>query len=198
MGLIVEYTAGQTPLDESELDGLLITSVSTRGELDEFEHYNIQQAIEWLYSRSFTAEQILSEEFICKIHKRMLGEVWAWAGKFRKTNKNIGIDKWQISMALRNLNDDALYWIQNEIYEPAEIAVRYKHRLVSIHCFANGNGRHSRLMADILMANVFKQEVFSWGMSNLSTSNEIRKSYIEALQAADKGDYRQLIEFAYL
>ncbi len=188
MGLELEYNDGQTPLDEEEKDGLLITTIATRGELDEFEQQNIEQAIQWTMSRSFKAETVFTEEFNRMIHKRMYSDVWAWAGEFRKTNKNLGIDKWQIPTELRCLLDDARYWHENSVYSPDEIAVRFKHRIVSIHCFPNGNGRHSRLMADIIIEKIYKQPVFTWGSS--------RAEYLKAVKAADQGDYSMLLVFA--
>src|ERR1700750_2035637 len=107
MGLDLEYGEGQTPLDDDEKEGLLIPTIATRGELDEFEQQNIEQAILWTLKRTFKPQAILKEEFIKNVHKRMYGDVWAWAGEFRKTNKNIGVDKWQIPTDLRNLLDDA-------------------------------------------------------------------------------------------
>ena len=144
MGFDLDYIDGQTPLDEEEKEGLLIPSIATRGELDEFEQQNIEQAVQWTFGRSFKPETVFTEDFVRLLHKRMFGEVWAWAGTFRKTNKNIGIDKWQIPIELRCLLDDVRYWHENNTYPPDEIAVRFKNRIVRIHCFANGNGRHSR------------------------------------------------------
>src|ERR1043165_6912386 len=156
MGLELEYDAGQTPLDEDEKEGLLIDIIATRGELDEFEQQNIEQAIQWTMARSFTAQTIFTETFICNLHRRMYGDVWKWAGTFRRTNKNIGVDKWQIPTELRSLLDDARFWYDNNTYPPDEMALRFKHRLVSIHCFPNGNGRHSRLMADLIVEKIYK------------------------------------------
>jgi Fic-DOC domain mobile mystery protein B len=126
----------------------------------------------------------------------MYADVWAWAGEFRKTNKNIGVDKWQISTELRCLLDDAQYWFENNTYPSDEIAVRFKHRLVSIHCFPNGNGRHSRLVADIIIEKIFGRQVFSWGAANLSSEGEARSAYLKAIKAADRGDFNLLIAFA--
>lgn len=196
MGLRLAYFDGQTPLDEEEKEGLLIPVIATRGELDEFEQKNIEQAVQWTMERSFRPDTIFTEEFICTVHKRMYADVWAWAGKFRKTNKNIGADKWQIATNLRCLLDDARYWQQNNSFMPDEIAVRFKHRIVSIHCFPNGNGRHSRLMADIIINHIYKQPVFSWGSTNLSGEGEARTDYLKAIKAADKGDYKLLLSFA--
>ena len=196
MGLDLEYIDGQTPLDEEEKDCLLIPSIATRGELDEFEQQNIEQAIQWALGRSFKPKVIFTEEFIRTVHKRMYADVWAWAGEFRKTNKSIGIDKWQIPTELKYLLDDARYWHENNIYSPEEIAVRFKYRIVSIHCFQNGNGRHSRLMADIIIEKMYKQPVFSWGAANLSGEGDIRSAYLKAIKAADKGDYSLLLAFA--
>ena len=163
MGLDLDYIDGQTPLDEEEKEGLLIPTIATRGELDEFEQQNIEQAVQWSLARSFKPDTVFTEDFVRMVHKRMYADVWAWAGEFRKSNKNLGVDKWQIATELRNLLDDTKFWYANNTYSPDEISIRFKHRLVGIHCFANGNGRHSRLMADIIIEKVFKQPVFSWG-----------------------------------
>ncbi len=196
MGLDLAYIDGQTPLDEDEKDGLLIATVATRGELDEFEQQNIEQAIQWALTRSFKPETIFTQEFICNVHKRMYAAVWAWAGEFRKTNKNIGVDKWQIPTELKYLLDDAIYWHENNTYAADEIAIRFKHRIVSIHCFPNGNGRHSRLMADIIIDKIYKQPVFSWGAANFSSDSNSREAYLKAIKAADNGDYHLLLNFA--
>jgi Fic-DOC domain mobile mystery protein B len=198
MGLEIPYEEGQTPLDEEEKDGLLITSITTRGELDEFEQRNIEEAIRWTIERrkKFTASEILTEDFVCELHKRMLSAVWEWAGAFRKSNKNIGVDKYQVAVELRTLIDDCKYWIENAVFSPDEIAVRFKHRIVSIHCFANGNGRHSRLIADIIAEKIFDNQVFTWGGNTLLSAGEFRSRYLTALRAADKGNYDLLIEFA--
>lgn len=196
MGLDIAYLDGQTPLDEEEKEGLLIATIATRGELDEFEQQNIEQALLWTLGRSFKPHTIFTEEFIRMVHKRMYADVWAWAGEFRKTNKNIGVDKWQINTELRYLLDDVRYWHEYNIYPPDEMAVRFKHRIVSIHCFANGNGRHSRLMADIIIEKIYKQPVFTWGAANLSNQSDVRAAYLRAVKAADKGDYSLLLVFA--
>lgn len=196
MGLDLEYIDGRTPLGEEEKDGLLIPTIATRGELDEFEQQNIEQAVQWILGRTFKPETVFTEEFIGVVHKRMYGNVWAWAGEFRKTNKNIGIDQWQIPTELRYLLDDIRYWRENNTYPPDEIAVRFKHRIVSIHCFHNGNGRHSRLMADIIIEKIYSRPVFSWGAANLLGEGDARAAYVKAVKAADRGDYSLLLTFA--
>jgi len=196
MGLIIEDIDGQTPLDEEEKEGLLIPTISTRGELNEFEQANIQQAIEWTMMTRFTAEEFLTEGFLFLVHRKMFGEVWEWAGKKRKTNKNIGVDKHFISVEVRKLIDDCRYWIANQTYSHDEIAIRFGHRIVKIHLFPNGNGRHSRLIADIMISSIFKKPVFTWGRTELSKKNTVRKEYLEAIHLADVEKYRALIEFA--
>jgi len=198
MGLELQYDEGQTPLDEDEKDGLLITSVTTRGDLDEVEQRNIEEAIRWTIERrrKFKSSEILTEKFVKELHVRMLSGVWRWAGTFRNTNKNLGVDKYQIGTDLRILLDDCMFWIENETYSPDEIALRFKHRIVSIHCFANGNGRHSRLMADVIIEKIFGLEVFTWGSQTLIQTGEFRSKYISALRNADRGDYQQLLLFA--
>ena len=196
MGLDLDYIDGQTPLDEDEKDGLLLPTIVTREELDEFEQHNIERAIQWEMGRTFKPEEVFTEQFIRNVHKRMYKDVWAWAGKFRTTNKNIGTDWWQIPVALARLLEDVRFWHANNTYPPDEIAIRFKHRIVSIHCFPNGNGRHSRLMADILIEKIYKQPPFTWGAANLSDAGDARTNYIKALKAADNGDYNPLLAFA--
>lgn len=196
MGINFAYVEGQTPLDEEEKDGLLIPTITTREELDEFEQLNIQKAIEWTLRKKFKKEKILTEDFIKDLHKRMFGDVWRWAGTFRNSNKNIGIDRFQIGVEFRKLLDDTKYWIEYQTYEPDEIAIRFKHRIVSIHCFANGNGRHSRLMADILIEHIFSLPVYSWGSSNLVKADKIRATYLAGIRQADIGNMKLLIAFS--
>ncbi len=197
MGLDLDYIDGQTPLDEDEQEGLLIPTIATRGELDEFEQQNIENAMLFYWRRRITFDRFFTEAFIKEVHRKMYSDVWKWAGEFRKTDKNIGVDKWQIPTDLKNLLDDGLYWVKNKVYSPEEIAIRFKHRLVSIHCFPNGNGRHSRFMADLLWYRVYKEdEPFSWGAANLVKQGDQREAYLTAIRAADAGDIQPLIKFA--
>jgi Fic-DOC domain mobile mystery protein B len=196
MGLNGDYIDGQTPLNEEEQNGLLIPSITTREELDEFEQLNIEKAIQWTFGKKWKAEQLFSENFVKDLHKRMYGEVWKWAGAFRESEKNLGIKSYLIPTELKVLLDDAIFWVQNDTYSPDELAIRFKHRLVSIHCFSNGNGRHSRLMADLIMEKLFNATFFSWGSSNLVKATETRKAYIKAVKMADKQDLQPLIVFA--
>ena len=196
MGLALTYNEGQTPLEQDEKEGLRIKSITTQGELDEFEQLNIEKAVEWTIRANLKPEKVLTEKFVKNLHKRMYGDVWKWAGEFRRSEKNIGIAWTQIGIALRNLLDDTQYWIKNNSYAPEKIAITFKHRIVSIHCFPNGNGRHSRLMADIIMESIFKKDIFSWHQSNMVKPDEIRTAYINSLRAADNGNITPLIEFA--
>ncbi len=197
MGLDFDLINGQTPLDEEEKDGLLISTITNRGELDEFEQQNIEKAIQWTLTRKFKKDEILTEKFVRLVHKKMYGDVWAWAGEFRKTNKNIGVDRYQVAIELRKLLGDCKFWIDNGTYTPDEIAIRFKHRIVQIHCFSNGNGRHSRLMADIIIEKVFNQPVFTWGShAELAKNGKGREEYLVAIKAADAQDIAPLLQFA--
>jgi Fic-DOC domain mobile mystery protein B len=196
MGLKNEYINGQTALSEEEMEGIKIPSITTRRELDEFEQLNIQKAIEWTFRLKLKPEQLFTEKFVKDLHKKMYSDVWKWAGSFRKTEKNIGIKSYRIGMELKQLLDDALFWFQNNTYEKDEMAIRLKHRIVSIHCFPNGNGRHSRLIADLIMSKLYNEQYFSWGKGNLIKANELRENYIKALREADNQNYQPLIAFA--
>lgn len=196
MGLNLEYQNGQTPLNEEEKDGLLIKTIGTLQELDEFEQLNIEKAIEWTIRSKFKTENILTEKFVKQVHKKMFGGVWKWAGNFRKSEKNIGVSWIKIGIELHCLLDDTKYWIENKTYSPDEIAIRFKHRIVKIHCFPNGNGRHSRIMADIIIETIFDKEIFTWGFKNRFQADEIRYNYITALKEADNEDISKLLDFA--
>jgi len=196
MGLDLDYIHGQTPLDEVEKEGLLIQSIATREELDEFEQQNIEEAIQWTLTSSMKKETILTEKFIKNLHRRMFGNVWKWAGDFRKSDKNFGVDYWQIPVELKKLCEDTRFWIEKGTYTPEETALRFKHRIVCIHCFPNGNGRHSRMMADILIDRIFGQEVFTWGTGSLTQHSDSRIKYLKAIKAADKSEFNLLLQFA--
>ena len=196
MGLDNEDIFAQTPLDENEREGLKSFSVNTRWELDQLEQLNIEKAIEWTIHCRFSADQILTKEFVKKLHHKMMGDVWEWAGTFRRSNKNLGVDWTMIEIELRKLLDDTSFWIRNKTYGPDEITIRFKHRLVKIHCFPNGNGRHSRLMADILVEKVFNKEIFTWNRSRLTNPEEIRKEYFQAIMKADQGNIKPMLLFA--
>jgi Fic-DOC domain mobile mystery protein B len=195
MGLNLNEAYGQTSLEEEKKEGLIIRSIATKEELDEFEQQNIEEAIQWTIGKPMKAETILTEKFVKTLHKKMFGDVWRWAGEFRKTEKNLGINKWEIPPALKVLCDDTLFWISNDSFSSDEIAMRFKHRIVSIHCFPNGNGRHSRLMADLIIEKVFQRPLFSWGTREAISENA-RSVYLNAVKLADKNDYCRLIEFA--
>jgi Fic-DOC domain mobile mystery protein B len=196
MGLDFKLIEGQTPLDEEESEGLLIPSITTRGELDEFEQLNIESAIKWSLGKTFTPEEILTEAFVKRIHQKMYGDVWKWAGKFRKSDKNIGVQWARIGVGLKTLLDDCKYWIANKTSSADEIAVRFKHRVVQIHCFSNGNGRHSRFMGDLIVTNVFNAEPFSWGGNKLVNNGNERVEYLKAIKAGDQGNITPLVEFS--
>jgi Fic-DOC domain mobile mystery protein B len=195
MGLTYTHEEGQTLISEEELLGLKIKSITLQQELDEFELLNIVKAKKWLKRQKLTPETALSESFLKKLHKRMFSDVWKWAGTFRQTEKNIGVKWIMIGREVKVLCDDTLFWIATETYSETEIALRFKHRLVSIHCFPNGNGRHSRIMADVLMENVFGNKALSWRASGMVSATEERKLYIAALRAGDQGDFEPLLKF---
>ncbi len=188
---IFETDDNSTPLTEEEKDGLKLKWITNRAELNELETKGIIDAEIWLLTNK---KNILNENFIKTLHKKMFGNIWKWAGKFRTTERNIGVAPYQIQPDLKVLFDDINYWIANKTFSQKEIAVRFHHRLVAIHPFVNGNGRISRIMADLLMQN-FGLPKFSWGNYNLSEISEIRKKYVSALKLADKGDYSELIKF---
>jgi len=192
MAAVPSYPPGATPLDADELASLIPGHLTTQAELNEWEQLNIQHGDEWARKQR---KDILDEGFVRQLHLRMFGETWRWAGAFRKSDKNIGIDWPKISVELRKLLDDVHYQIEHASYPPDDIATRFHHRLVAIHPFPNGNGRHARLMADLL-AERLGQPRFTWGSNSLVDASATRQAYIAALQAADTHDYAPLLAFA--
>lgn len=196
MGLKLEYALGQSPISEEEKEGIKIKSISTQSDLNQFEQLNIEKAMIWLIRTKINPQKILSIEFVKSIHQKMFGDVWDWAGEFRKTEKNIGVAWPKITEELSKLLSDTEYWIANKTYPADEIAIRFKHRLVSIHCFSNGNGRHSRIMADIIIQHIFNKVEFTWSNAHGNDPTKIRAEYINAIKLADQGNMLRLLGFA--
>lgn len=186
------FAEGATPLSPDEIHNLIPNHLTTQKELNEWEQFNIVKGESWAFSTK--RKNILSIDFAKKLHKQMFNETWSWAGVFRKSQTNIGVDSIYIPQELKAIFDDVEFWLSNNTYEMREIAIRLHHRLVFVHPFPNGNGRFSRLFADLLLQN--NNEVsFSWGSCSLVEDSITRKQYIAALKEADIGDYRKLIEF---
>lgn len=194
--LKIEYIRGATPIEPDELDQLIPDYISKMSELNLAEQSNITDAFVW--SNGQDLKELLSVTFLLKLHLKMFGQVWKWAGKQRRTNKNIGVMKENIMDDLGQLLKNVEYWIGNDVFEIDELATRFHHRLVQIHVFANGNGRHARLATDLLLKKLGEKR-FSWGLNderlNLNYESEIRTRYIEALRTADKGDFSPLLKF---
>jgi Fic-DOC domain mobile mystery protein B len=185
-----------TPLEPSERQGLLQSWIISRGDLNEAEQANIAEAMTWLRrSRKRTPEEIVDPEFGMLLHARMFGDVWEWAGQYRQTERNIGVAAYRIAMDVRQLADDARYWIAHAVYGDDELAIRFHHRLVAIHPFPNGNGRLTRLLADVLITRLGGRP-FSWGGGHIGDMGAIRQRYVAALRAADAHDLSALLDFA--
>lgn len=190
----LEEPEGATPLDPDEKEGLKFAHITTRVELDELEQVNIEQGLAWVSRRR--GGSIFDDAFIRRLHTRLFGEVWAWAGEYRLTEKNIGIEPFQISVQLRILLDDARYHASHKVYTPLEAAARFHHRMVQIHPFPNGNGRHARIAADILLEEAYGHPPVQWASGfDLQADNRRRSEYIAALRAADRGDFSPLLIF---
>ncbi len=185
-----------TPLDSAE-QSALIPSLSTRAELNQFERLNINAARVWAMRKSvLNRPDLVSDGFVRELHRRMFNQVWSWAGRYRTTDKNLGWEVPRLAEGVRNACDDARAWLEHSTYPLPEAAVRLHHRLVLIHPWPNGNGRHSRLLADVVIAAKGGQEL-TWGAGqDLVAASEVRRRYIEAIRQADRGDIGPLLIFA--
>jgi Fic-DOC domain mobile mystery protein B len=185
---------GATPLDPDEIEGLRHRHVTTRQQLDALEQANIVTGLQWLHRRRKT--DVLTDSFLRALHRRLFGEVWHWAGSYRLREKNIGVDPIQIPVQVRMLLDDVRYWEAQAVYPALEAAARFHHRLVKIHLFPNGNGRHARIAADVFLTERLGHPPIDWAAgADLQALSERRRAYIAALRAADGHDYGPLLAF---
>jgi len=129
MSDLFEESDHATPLTPEERRELIPAHIAYRSELNEAEQENIVRAQDWALGRR---RDLLNEKFINDLHRHMLGDVWRWAGKFRTSERNLGIAYYEIPAAVRQLLDDTKTWIKLKAYPPDEIAVRFHHRLVLV------------------------------------------------------------------
>ena len=190
-----QYAAGATPLDPDEAAGLVPSHITTQADLNAWEQANILQAVRWVARQK--KRDLLTEGFVRDLHRRMFDQTWKWAGTFRQSNKNIGVDWTQVAVKLRNLLDNTRFQIDHKVFEPDELVVRFHHQLVWVHAFPNGNGRHARLMADVLAQQLGRPSM-TWGGADveLVSMGTVRDRYLKALREADQGQWSALIAFA--
>ncbi len=192
MGIKLEYPPGATPLDPVEAEGLIPKHIVNRGQLNAWEQQNVLEGERWAFARK--RKDVLTFKFIQELHRRMFGSTWKWAGEFRTTEKNIGVDPTQVRPELKKLCDDVSYQVEHKTCPLDEIAARFHHRLTWIHPFPNGNGRHARTITDVFLVARGAPR-FTWGEGDLVAAGNTRKQYIEALRAADARDYTLLFKF---
>jgi Fic-DOC domain mobile mystery protein B len=190
-----QYAPGATPLDPDEAAGLVPSHITTQADLNAWEQANILQAVRWVARQK--KRDLLTEGFVRDLHRRMFDQTWKWAGTFRQSNKNIGVDWTQVAVKLRNLLDNTRFQIDHKVFEPDELVVRFHHQLVWVHAFPNGNGRHARLMADVLAQQLGRPRM-TWGgaVVELVSMGTVRDRYLRALREADQGQWSALIAFA--
>lgn len=193
---LFDSAEGETPLDPDETLGLISVVIATRRDLNLLEEANIEEARRWALERQHP--ELLTDGFVRELHRRMFKDVWRWAGAYRTSGKNLGVPPAQIAIKVRDLCADTAHWVEKRVYPWDEAAARLHHRMVSIHPFSNGNGRHARLFTDIFL-KTNGQEVGSWGAIQAEREKEktqsLRKRYIQALKTADQEDYRPLVVF---
>ena len=190
-----QYAPGATPLDPDEAAGLVPSHITTQADLNAWEQANIFQAVRWVARQK--KRDLLTEGFVRDLHRRMFDQTWKWAGTFRQSNKNIGVDWTQVAVKLRNLLDNTRFQIDHKVFEPDELVVRFHHQLVWVHAFPNGNGRHARLMADVLAQQLGRPRM-TWGGADveLVSMGTVRDRYLKTLREADQGQWSALIAFA--
>jgi Fic-DOC domain mobile mystery protein B len=182
---------GQTPLDD--ISGLRIRSITTTGELNAAEAENVRRAVLKYTTTKLTRRSARFDlRWMLKLHKEMFGEVWSWAGTLRKGQTNIGSPPHLIEIELHTLIEDLRAWEASGM-PLLEQAVRLHHVAVRIHPFAGGNGRWSRMLANIWLM-LHGAGPIEWPEATIGSASVIREEYLRAVRAADAGDYRALIE----
>lgn len=190
--------SGATPIEAEDLDGLIPDFVATRADLNQVEFENIARALPWAgrQARTLGVDGILDYSFLLALHRRMFGDVWRWAGTQRQRITNIGVEPHLIATQARLALDDARLWHAQTVFGADELAARIHCRLVGIHPFRNGNGRCTRMLADLYLVSI-GAEPFSWGGVSLDVNGSTRARYMAALiEAIDTGHHAELIEFA--
>jgi Fic-DOC domain mobile mystery protein B len=185
-----------TPVDAEQLEGLK-KPAATKAELDAAEQSNIIAGSDWAFrARRMNYPGLLSVTAVLELHRRMFGDVYEWAGTMREREASIGVDPIQIGPLLQQLCENAKVWIEGKRWPPAEMAVRIHHALVRIHVFRNGNGRHARLFADLVLDRVYNHEPLPWGGPELNPTSSAHDTYINAIKEAEAGNFQPLLDFA--
>jgi Fic-DOC domain mobile mystery protein B len=197
---LIENPEGATPLNLDDMLGLKLKHIDTREQLNEVEAANIVQGQIWASklkgrSKEPTLDDIFSRDFVTNLHKALFGEVWQWAGAFRQRELNIGVDPKNIAVDLHNFLEDAKCWVEFKHYDNLELSARIQHRLVQIHPFVNGNGRHSRIFTDVVRVFLLNDKPMKWANTKLENMKEERNSYISGLREADTGDLSNFIQY---
>jgi len=196
VSLLTTDPDGATPLSPDDLVGLKLPHIQTRAQLNEVEAANILQGQMWVSGlKSLTLDVIFSRDFIIALHHNLLGDVWAWAGTFRVRELNIGVDPKNIAVDLHNFLEDAKCWVEFNHFSDLELSARIQHKLVQIHPFPNGNGRHSRIFTDIVRICLLKKNPLRWANVKLEDISQERTAYITGLRKADGGDISELVQY---
>lgn len=196
MTTLIENPEGATPLSPDDMAGLKHRHVETREQLNELEAANIAQGQMWASQlRNPTIQSLFDRDFVINLHKALFGEVWEWAGTFRMRELNIGVEPRNITTDLHNFLEDAKCWVEFNHFDNLELSARIQHRLVQIHPFVNGNGRHSRIFTDIVRVYLLNEKPMKWANVKLEDMSEERSAYISGLRKADAGDFTEFTEY---
>ncbi|MCL1052153.1 mobile mystery protein B [Shewanella abyssi] len=196
MSLLKDDPEGATPLSPDDLLGLKLPHIQTRAQLNEVEAANILQGQIWVSGlKVLTLDDIFSRDFVTTLHENLLGDIWEWAGTFRLRELNIGVNPKNISVDLHNFLEDAKCWVEFSHYSDLELSARIQHKLVQIHPFPNGNGRHSRIFTDIVRIFLLNKKPLRWANVKLEDISEERAAYIAGLRKADGGDFSEMVHY---
>lgn len=196
LSLLKDDPQGATPLSPDDLLGLKLPHVQTRAQLNEIEAANILQGQNWVSSlKVLTLDDIFSRDFVIALHKNLFGDIWQWAGTFRLRELNIGVEPKNIPIDLHNFLEDAKCWLEFKHFSDLELSARIQHKLVQIHPFVNGNGRHARIFTDIVRVFLLNKKPLRWAKAKLEDMTTERAAYIAGLRKADGGDFSEMVDY---
>jgi len=198
-----------TPIEPDDHQFLVpeMKHLITWADVDAEEASNIAKGRAWLIAQHFTLDDLFDTLTLRTIHQRMFGKVWTWAGSVRRRETSIGIDPSQIQTQFEQLVQNFRWRAANadEIgfseEERRELGIRFHTEMVAIHAFVNGNGRHARLVANLVDSAMglgsLADPLYPWGARSGLPSAESRKLYLDAIKlAGSRGEYGPLLDIA--
>ena len=182
---------GETPIPGDELAALVphvidtLAAPITRADIYDLESAVLQDVTETQLAAaldgSLTLDDLLNDYFLRDLHTQLYGDIWMWAGRWRQYEVNIGVAPEHIAVELRSAMGNIGYrWERAADWTPRELGVAVHAEAVRVHPFTDGNGRTTRLLADLVFiaAQDPAELQYDWNID--------KRGYIEHLREFDR------------